>query len=215
MIGALIVLLVMAIGVTVWRYGSAVNSQQVALQEGQVEVAVQEARAALAAKGGLVDAYGGDKDPADLRAIGGVEKDFRSSLTEAADLLDDDEERERVTGFLDAERALDRMFAERVVPVAASSRSEARRAQLIALVAGGLALVLAVMVGAYSSRLVRRLFGRIEGQLQQIDRQVERIEQIRATAADLANAAGAMRAAAGQTASATSEQSAAIAEAAS
>src|SRR5215211_3717995 len=175
MIGALIVLLVMAIGVTVWRYGSAVNSQQVALQEGQVEVAVQEARAALAAKGGLVDAYGGDKDPADLRAIGGVEKDFRSSLTEAADLLDDDEERERVTGFLDAERALDRMFAERVVPVAgtsrfdegvkpyaadlerlsdglddfasdeqaealaaaASSRSEARRAQLIALVAGG------------------------------------------------------------------------------
>jgi hypothetical protein len=253
MIGALIVLLVMAIGVTVWRYGAAVDRGELANAESQVEIQAQEARAALAAKGGLVDAYGGDKDPADLRAIGRVEKDFRRALTEAADLLDDEGERKRIAGFLADERALDRMFAERVAPVAgtpgfdqgvkpyaaqlerlsgglddfasdeqaealeagASARAEARRARLIALVAGGLALVLAVMVAAYSSRLVRRLFGRIDHQLEQIDRQVERIEQIRSTASDLATAAGAMRAAAGQTASATSEQSAAIAEAAS
>ena len=77
-----------------------------------------------------------------------------------------------------------------------------------------LAVVLALFffVGFY--RLVRRLFGRIDGQLGQIDQQMGDIGEIRVTAGELAVAAGEMRAAATDSASATSEQSAAIAEAA-
>jgi hypothetical protein len=71
-----------------------------------------------------------------------------------------------------------------------------------------LAIVLALFffVGFY--RLVRRLFGRIDGQLSEIER-------VRQTAAELATAAREMHAAASESASATSEQSAAITQAAS
>jgi hypothetical protein len=76
----------------------------------------------------------------------------------------------------------------------------------------GLAVVLALFffVGFYL--FVRRLLGRIGGQLGHIDQQMSDIDQIRVTAGELALAAGEMRAAATDSASATSEQSAAIAE---
>ena len=122
MIGALIVLLVMAIGVTVWRYGVAVDTGQAALAEAQVEIAAQEARAALAYKGGLVDAYGGDKDPADLRAIARVETDFHRALTGAREGLDDADEQRKVDGFIAADEALDAAFLKRVEPVAGTPR---------------------------------------------------------------------------------------------
>jgi methyl-accepting chemotaxis protein len=78
-----------------------------------------------------------------------------------------------------------------------------------------LAFVLAVFFFVCFYRLVRRLFGRIDGQFDQIELQMNEIEQVRGTAGELAMAAGGMRAAAGESASATSNQSVAIAEVAS
>ena len=253
MIGALIVLLVLAIGVTVWRYDGAIEADHAALSESEVETATQQARTALAAKGGLVDAYGGDKDPEDLAGIEQADKDFHAAVERAEGELDDPAERRTLEEIAADETALDPLLEEKVEPVAgtprfdegvkpyaaaiekiserlerfavgeqsqasegaAEARSEAGSARTIALLAGGLAVLLAVMVAIYCARLVRGLFGRIDGQLEQIDDQVEQIERIRATAAELGAAAGDMRAAASETASATSEQSAAIAEAAS
>jgi methyl-accepting chemotaxis protein len=253
MIGGLIVLVVMAIGVTVWRYDAAIDADHKALAESRVQIAVQEARTALAYRSGLVDAYGGDKDPADLRAIADTDKDFEAAIAEARGGLDDADERGELKEFLAADVALDQLFEDKVVPVAGtpnfddgvkpyaaalgevsdrlhrfagaeqrealegaeSALSQASKAKTIALAAGVLAVLLAIMVAIYCRRLVRQLFGRIDVQVGEIDQQVEQIGQIRVTAAELAAAAGEMRAAASETASATSEQSAAIAEAAS
>jgi hypothetical protein len=253
MIGALIVLLIVAIGVTVWRYGAAIDADHAALKESQVETSIQEARTALAYRSGLVDAYGGDKDPADLRAIERTDTDFEAAIGDARAGLDDADERRTLDQIVAEDAGLDQMLDEKVKPVAgtpdfdqgvkpyvaalakvsgsldelatderaeavagaASASSEAGKARTIALLAGALAVLLAIMVAVYCARLVRGLFGRIDGQLEQIDEQVEQIERIRVTAAELAAAAGDMRAAASETASATSEQSAAIAEAAS
>jgi methyl-accepting chemotaxis protein len=253
MIGALIVLLVMAIGLTLWRYDAAIDADRAALKQSVVETTTQHARTALADKNGLVDAYGGDKDPADLVGIERADKDFHAALHRARAGLDDPVKERTLDEILAAEAALDPLLKNKVEPVAgtpafdtgvkpyaaalgkisdrldrfatvehaeaaagaASARSEATNARRIALIAGALAVLLAVMVAIYCRRLVRGLFGRIDTQVGQIDQQIDRIEQIRSTAAELAAAAGDMRAAASETASATTEQSAAIAEAAS
>jgi methyl-accepting chemotaxis protein len=253
MIGALIVLLVVAIGVTVWRYDAAIAADHRALKESEVETSAHQALTALAHKNGLVDAYGGDKDPADLAGIGQADKEFRAAMDRARETVDSASKQHTLDQILADEAALDPLLKQKVEPVAgtprfdegvkpyaaaiaklsdrldrfarveqglaatraASARSEAGKARTIALLAGGLAVLLAIMVAIYSSRLVRRLFGRIDGQVAQIDEQVHQIGRIRATAAELGEAAGEMRAAASETASATTEQSAAIAEAAS
>src|SRR5215218_8407190 len=195
MIGALIVLLVTAIGVTVWRYDSAIDADHSALGESQVQTATQAAGTALAEKGGLVDAYGGDKDPEDLAGIERADKDFHAALERAGDGLDDADELATLEDIAAAEAALDPLFDEKVKPVAgtpdfdqgvkpytaaldkvstslerfaaaeeaeaaeaaASARSEADSARTIALIAGALAVLLAVMVAIYCRRLVRRL----------------------------------------------------------
>jgi methyl-accepting chemotaxis protein len=253
MIGVLIVLVVAALVITVSRYGSAIDAEQRALAESEVEVAVEEARVALAQKSRLVEVYGRTRDSAVLRDMEGLDGSVHDALEQARDGLDDADRRERVEAILAAEDELDPLFEEEVAPKAGTAdfgvavgpytaalndvsqrldsfaeeevrearelteaaRGEADDARLIALVAGGLAVLMAVLIAIYASRLVRRLFGRIDHQLGQIDDQMERIERVRATADELAAAASDMRAAAAQAASATGEQSAAIAEAAS
>ena len=249
MIGGLIVLVVMAIGVSVWRFDVAIDADRSALEESQVETAAQKARVALALKSGLVGAYGGDKDPQDLRGIALANKDFDTAAEDALAGLDDDEERQVLSSIIAAEAALSPIFEKQVKPVAgtprfdagvwpytaalnavsqrldrfasaehdealelaASATSEASRARTIAFLAGGLAVLLAGLIALHSTRLVRRLFGRIDDQLELVDDQVHQLELIRSTAARLGTAAGEMRAAANETASATNEQSAAIA----
>jgi hypothetical protein len=254
MIGVLVVLLAVAVGVTVWRYGSAVDADHRALAETQVAVAAEQARTALARQGGLADAYGGDKDPADLRDMEEADKELHAALSELRRFaIGDDDELAEVAAIEKGVHRLDALFEEKVAPVAGtpdfdagvkpyaaeleqvsgglddyargeeeeasseaiSARSHANQAQTIALVAGGLAALVAIMVALYASRLLRRLVDRVDGQMGQVGRQTEQIERIRATASELARAAGEMRAAAGEAASATSEQSAAIAQAAS
>jgi hypothetical protein len=253
MIGALILLFVMAIGVTLWRYSVAADRGFGALQESEVETAAHAARTELAVKRGLVDAYGRDKNPATPTEIARADRKLRAALRDARAGLEDSGERREVVAITRAVSALDSLFDRKVAPaagtpgfdeevkpydaaldavssrldrfahaehveeeeLAAGAGSAGKSATTVAFATGILAVLLALTIGIYSSRLVRRLFGRIGGQLAHIDQQVKRIEQIRATAAELATVAGELREAASDTASATNEQSAAIAEAAS
>ena len=251
MIAAIIVLLAVAVGITVWRYGAAGEAYDRALEENGVVVAAEQARTALARADGLADAYGSDRNAEDLSSLEQTDKDLNAALAVLHRSADgDDDELVEVKEIEVGVRRLEAQFEEEVLPVAgtpafgagvkryagtlervsglladyageeqaeskrlgASARTDADQAQTIALVAGGLAALVAMLVALYSSRLVRRLFGRIDGQVDQIGTQVEQIERIRATANELAVAAGEMRAAAGQAASATTEQSAAIAQ---
>jgi hypothetical protein len=84
---------------------------------------------------------------------------------------------------------------ERAKAVQHAAESDARTARLAALISGALALVVAVLLAAYSVRLISRLFG-----------------QLHSTVGGLTLAASEMRVAAAQSAATTSEQSAAIAQ---
>jgi methyl-accepting chemotaxis protein len=254
MIGGLIVLLAVAVGVTVWRYGDAVDAERRALDESQVVVAAEQARTVFAQRGRLIDSYAAAGDRADLRELEGTEEGLHTALEELERAgAEDEDEQAEVAEILESEERLDGIFADQIAPaagttrategtrryqaelervsellaeyaraeeaeaaeLATSARSDANRARVIAFVAGALAILLAVLVAAYATRLLRRLFARIDHQLEQIDHQLEHIGRVRATAGELAVAASEMRAAAGEAASATSEQSAAIAQAAS
>jgi len=118
MIGALIVLLILAIGVTVWRYDAAIDADHRALRESEAETATQQALTALAQKGGLVDAYGGDKDPEDLAGIEQADKDFQGALERGREELDDADEQHTLDEIVAAEAALAPIFDEKVKPVA-------------------------------------------------------------------------------------------------
>jgi methyl-accepting chemotaxis protein len=254
LIAAIVVLFAVAIGLALWRYGAAVDSDRAALTEGQVQLAAEQAREALSRKNGLVDAYAGDKDPADLAKIDQANRDLAVAFGKLRVASSDNAaERRQVDEMVAGSRGLDQLFTAKVVPVAgtprfdegvkpysaeeakiadaltsyarargdeartgaAAARSDADNAQLVAIIAGVLAALVAIGTGLYASRLLRRLFGQIDKQVEQIRLQMAEIERIRLTAGELAVAAAEMRAAASESASATSEQSAAISQAAS
>src|SRR5215212_92671 len=81
LIAAIVVLFAFALGLTLWRYGAAIDQSRAALRESQIEVIVQQARTELARKGGLVDAYASDKDPVDLRDIAAADRAIAAELT--------------------------------------------------------------------------------------------------------------------------------------
>jgi methyl-accepting chemotaxis protein len=237
MLGALVVLLAVAIGVTVWRYGGAVDAERRALEESQVVVAAEQARTVFARRGGLVDSFGSSADRGDLRELEASEEELHAALDKLSRAsADEQSERAQVAAIHAGEERLDALFADQIAPAAgtqdadagtrayaaelsrigdridayartveahareleASARADADQTRTIALVGGGLAILLAILTTVYSTRLVGRL-----------------LDRIRVTAGELAGAASEMRAAAGEAASATSEQSAAIAQAAS
>jgi methyl-accepting chemotaxis protein len=238
LLGAALVLLVaLAVGVTVWRYGHAVDAERLALEESQVVVAAEQARTVFTHRGGLVDSFVAGGEPAQLRALEATEESMHAALDKLSGASDHDpDERAQVAAIIASEERLDAIFEDEVAPavgtrnadagarayraelekvggrldayararevhageLAASAQSEADQARTIALVAGGLAALLAIVITFYSTRLMGRL-----------------LDRIRVTAGELAGAASQMRAAAGEAASATTEQSAAIAQAAS
>ena len=254
LIATIVFLFALALGVTLWRFGAAVDADHLALRESQVQATAEQLRTGMAQRGGLVDAYGFDKDPADLRDIGQTDQTFERTLSELRrDGADDAGERAALHAIREGDSRLDALFENQVVPVAgtpdfddgvkpyaeeaakvsgllaayareeqeeaaagaASARAKARDARIVALVAGALATLVSLFTALYCRRLVRGLFERIDGQLSHIDRQMDEIGDVRRMAGELAHAAGEMRTTATDSASATIEQSAAIAQAAS
>src|SRR3954453_12075048 len=76
----IVVLFTFALGITLWRYGAAVDADHTALQQSQLELTAEQLRTALAQRGGLVDAYAVDEDPADLRGIKAADREIESAL---------------------------------------------------------------------------------------------------------------------------------------
>jgi methyl-accepting chemotaxis protein len=121
LLGALVLLLALAIGVTMWRYGVAEQRDAHARAERQAELSAERAHTALAHQSGLADAYGGDKDPEDL--VGFAEEG--GNLERALVALDDAPERAdrlQAASILKEARVLWSLFDEIVVPVAGTPR---------------------------------------------------------------------------------------------
>ena len=93
-----------------------------------------------------------------------------------------------------------------------NANDDAASAKLIAILAAVLAVLVAIATAFYAARLIGRLFGRIEGQFTLIDRQLDHLKAIRATADSLTEAANQMLAATAEVSTATNEQSAAVTE---
>jgi methyl-accepting chemotaxis protein len=123
LIAAIVLLVALAIGVTLWRYDAAVTSDHAALAESQVRLSAEQAREALSRKAGAVDAYGGDKDPADLAVVTQASRDLTRALGKLHTASSDSAtERQQVDDMIAASRALDQLFSTRVAPVAGTAR---------------------------------------------------------------------------------------------
>lgn len=119
LIGLVVALFVMALVVSIWRFGASRDAAGDALAASQTQVLAQRARTALTAQGGLVDAYGGDRDPADLRQAQAAKEDLLGSLRElqgGAGVTAS--ERRQIDSIAAAQRELDRVFEDKVKPVA-------------------------------------------------------------------------------------------------
>ncbi len=119
LIGVVVALFAAALVVSVWRFGVSRDADREALRASQTQVLAEQASKALTEQGGLVDAYGGDKDPDDLRGARAAKTDLlrrtraiqgRPGVTPA--------ERRQADRIAAAQRELDRVFAEKVLPVA-------------------------------------------------------------------------------------------------
>jgi methyl-accepting chemotaxis protein len=249
LIGVVVLLFAVALAIAIWRYGDAQESGRVALDESQNQVAGERARMAIIAEDELVDAYGADKDPADLRRLREVMRDLRRALrqlgqTAGADEIDD------FGAMAAGQRRLDELFTKQVAPVAGTSgfdRVDARfdaaatklkqqidgfirdegeqvdatsaaaddkaaSARTLTIQAGLVALLAAIAASVYASKVIRRLFERIDDQFRQVDRQFAQLQEVRGVADTLTVAAGEMLAGAAEASTATNQQSAAVAQ---
>jgi methyl-accepting chemotaxis protein len=232
--GAILVLLILAVGIAISRFDSAESSYKRALDASQVQLTAQQARTAITDEGGVVDAYGGDKDPADLRDLAGIKQDLSGALATLASSsgLTAADRAELIRIQSDA-GALDGIFKEKVVPVAGTPQfdsgvkpfeaavallekhtdafitaagSQARAASASAASDAHNARVAAIIAAIIAALLV------IAVSIYMIRLIGGLMHRIGESAATLLGAASEMRAAAAEASTATSEQSAAVSE---
>jgi methyl-accepting chemotaxis protein len=95
---------------------------------------------------------------------------------------------------------------------ATQADNDAKRARLIAIVAGLLALLAGIFTTVYASRLISGVFRRLNRQFAQVDRQFTKMQSVRAAADSVSEAATGMVGATTEASTATTEQSASIAQ---
>jgi methyl-accepting chemotaxis protein len=240
LIGLVAVLFIAAIALALTRYQVSRDADQTALQHSQTQLLAQKARTAITDEGGIADAYGGDKSPADLADLRRVKADLTNAIQQLKSTpgLTSDE-RNQLDAVIADQGTLDQIFRQKVVPVAgtphfdqgvipysdevqrleqqldgfiSSASSHASSAKTIAIIAGLLATLAAIGVAIYSRRLIRNLFGRIDEQFEQVDQQLVQLQQIRSSADSLTEAANEMLSASAEASTATNEQTAAVTE---
>src|SRR5438128_11412675 len=77
---ALVILVAVAVGIAVWRYGASNDADREALNLAQTQFLAQQVRTDVTDEGGIADAYGGDADPADLADLAQVKKSLAQTL---------------------------------------------------------------------------------------------------------------------------------------
>jgi hypothetical protein len=232
---ALVVLLVAAaVGVAIWRYSVSRDSDKQALDESKTQVTAQQARTAITDEGGLVDAYGGDKAPADLRELNQVKGDLeRAIATLRLSPGLNAAERAKLEAVEAGQKGLDQIFTEQVVPVAGTpafdiavkpfaagvARVEGRLDAFIrATGRQAAAAEAAANHDANTARVVAIVVGLIAilaviGLGVYVVRLTARLfDSIRSSAASLAQVASDMLTATSDASTATNEQSAAVSE---
>src|SRR3954469_2687241 len=119
LIGLVVVLFIAAIALGTSRYQVSHDSAQSALQHSQTQLLAQQARTAITDEGGIADAYGGDKAPADLADLKSVKADL-SNVVEQLKSTQGLTAAQR--GELDAivadQATLDQIFKQQLAPVA-------------------------------------------------------------------------------------------------
>ncbi len=221
---AMVVLFVLAVGVTVWRYeaadrsyASAANKLEDAIRADDASIAIWRARSAaleyaLTAEPGELEEFAEhqkeftetlagftadeEEEVAALAAVLKANKVFVAQFGRArgknlADVLDDD----ALRGVVEPMDALEEHTLAEAQVATSDAKAASNQALLAGAVAGGLGLILSVLIGLYAVRLVSRL-----------------IERIREAALVLGPTALELRAAAREAAAATAEQSSAVAE---
>jgi methyl-accepting chemotaxis protein len=221
---AMVLLFGGVLGATMWRSGVAEDRFGHALEQRRQSKQVREAHVAFWQGQTALADHALSGDPAALREVGRRRREFRTLLStlrdpDAVTLVGTALGAEARyfgrlglrQGGLDAGRAsqlavlrrpvvrsLDTLIAREsgdAERMEASARDAAAESRLFGLVAGALGLALAVLIGIYSTGLVRRL-----------------LERIRATALVLTESVADLRAGARETAAATAEQSSAVAQ---
>jgi methyl-accepting chemotaxis protein len=121
LIALVVILFIVAMVVAIGRFDVSRDSDRTALQESQGQLQAQELSTALVREVGLVDAYGGDKDPADLEDLEAVHRDLDRAAQKIRKHLQregEPEELKQLSAIVDGHKQLDRFFEEQVVPLA-------------------------------------------------------------------------------------------------
>ena len=252
LIGLVVVLFGVAIGVGIWRFEVAIESNARALHELEGSAAAEHVSAAIDQELLLGASYAFTKDQKSLAQLRKLEARLRRDIRDLRDRLVEEGQQHEVRIVTDAaagQRRMEEIIEKQIVPVAsgeilqasqalgfeaervkrkfnalivsaredvdasrAQAASDADAAKLIAILAGLLATLAAIGTALYGRRMIGRLFGRIDDQFEQIDRQRGQLEIIGATADSLTEVANEMLAATAEVSTATNEQSAAVAE---
>jgi len=235
-VAALVVLVALAVGIAVWRYGASNDADKEALGLAQTQFLAQQVRTDVTDEGGIADAYASDADPADLVDLARVKKSLSQTLhalKESPGLGAD--EAGTVAKIAAEQRQLESIFREQLVPVAGTaefdegvhpfqaqvekmeSRIDAFNRRLAAQAADASAHADSTASSAGTATIIAALLA-IALAIAigvYVVRLVNRLlNRISAAAAVLAPMAREMEAAIAETATATSEQSSAVAEAA-
>ncbi|HEV7401043.1 MAG TPA: hypothetical protein VGN84_12360, partial [Solirubrobacterales bacterium] len=233
---ALVVLVAVAVGIAVWRYGASNDADKKALGLAQTQFLAQQVRTDVTDEGGVADAYASDGDPADLADLARVKKSLFKvlhSLKESPGL--GAEEAGVVAKIAAEQRRLESIFRNQLVPVAGTaefdegvhpfqaqvekmeSRIDAFNRRLAAQAADASSHADSTASSAGTAAIIAALLaiGLAIAIGIYVVRLVNRLlNRISAAAAVLAPMAREMEAAIAETATATSEQSSAVAEAA-
>ena len=119
LIGMIVALFVAAVVLTLLGYHNSRESDSEAIDELQAQVLDEKARTAIVEQVGLADAYGAEKDPADLQEIAAAKADFTGAITALKERsADDPSQVAELESIEEAARQLDVIFRQQVVPVA-------------------------------------------------------------------------------------------------
>jgi methyl-accepting chemotaxis protein len=126
LIGLVVLLFTIALGVSIWRYGTSRDADHKALEDTRAQVIAQRLRTAIAEQVGLADAYGGDANPGNLPELNNAKRTLRKqALALRKHLLHDHEAEEaRVAdSLLASQRRFNAIFAQRIAPLAGGPES--------------------------------------------------------------------------------------------